>query len=322
MPPGRGAGRGNDLKSALRFALCAAALATFAAFAALPAAAQTAGTLGTSGEAAASGTSGGTYSATGAAGTSAARQSPDLPAIVARARPSVLPVGTYSATANPRFGFRGSGFVVGNGHWVVTNAHVLPATLDADAGQRLAVLAQNAAPGREAGDPRFATLVAQDPARDLALLRIDGPPLPPLELAAAPALDRAAEGQSIALMGFPVGGALGYSPVTHRGIVASVTTVALPAPNAAQLDPRALARLRAGNFEVLQLDATAYPGNSGGPVLDAATGQVIGVVNMVLVRGSRETALSAPTGISYAIPARHVRALMDEAGAAAASTPR
>ncbi len=234
----------------------------------------------------------------------------DLRAIVARVRPAVLPVGTYSATANPRFGFRGSGFVVADGHLVVTNAHVLPATPEAESGHRLAVLAQSAAPGREAGDLRFASLAAIDRVHDLAVLRLDGPPLQPLALASA---DRVAEGKSIALMGFPVGGALGFSPVTHRGIVASITTVALPAPNAAQLDPRAVARLRAGNFEVLQLDATAYPGNSGGPVLDADTGEVVGVVNMVLVRGSRETALSAPTGITYAIPVQHVHALLDEA---------
>jgi S1-C subfamily serine protease len=237
----------------------------------------------------------------------------DLRAIVARARPSILPVGTYSATANPRFGFRGSGFVVGDGHLVATNAHVLPAGADPEPAVRLAVLAQSAAPGREAGDLRFASIVAIDRAHDLALLRFDGPALQPLGRAGA---ERPAEGKAIALIGFPIGGALGFSPVTHRGIVASVTTIALPAPTAAQLDPRALARLRAGNFEVLQLDATAYPGNSGGPVLDADSGEVIGVVNMVLVRGSRETALSAPTGISYAIPVQHVRALLEEARSA------
>lgn len=235
---------------------------------------------------------------------------PDLRAVIARARPSVLPVGTYSATASPRFTFRGSGFVVADGHLLVTNAHVLPAPGEgSETTQRLAVLAQTAALGRDAGDLRFATLAAVDRAHDLAVLRLDGTALPALPLAED---ERVAEGQAIALMGFPAGGALGFAPVTHRGIVASVTTIALPAPTAAQLDPRALARLRAGNIEVLQLDATAYPGNSGGPVLDADTGRVVGVVNMVAVRGSRETALSAPTGITYAIALRSLRALLAE----------
>ena len=35
-------------------------------------------------------------------------------------------VGVFNPTSSPRFGFRGSGFVVGAGNLVVTNAHVLP----------------------------------------------------------------------------------------------------------------------------------------------------------------------------------------------------
>ncbi len=230
----------------------------------------------------------------------------DLVAVVAAARPSIVPVGTFDATASPRFGFRGSGFVVGDGQLVVTNFHVLPPGAGADSGPRLTVLTD-----RSAGNVQLrpARLVATDPAHDLALLRVDGPPLPALPLAEA---GSAREGQNIALIGFPIGGTLGFAPVTHRGIVASVTTVALPAPTASQLDARAVARLREGNFEVLQLDATAYPGNSGGPVLDAATGHVIGIVNMVLVRGSRESALANPTGITYAIPVRHLHELLQQ----------
>jgi S1-C subfamily serine protease len=114
----------------------------------------------------------------------------------------------------------------------------------------------------------------------------------------------------VLLVGFPIGGVLGFQPVTHAGMVSSIAPIALPAANAAQLRDGAIAKIRRGSFDVVQLDATAYPGNSGGPVLDAATGQVVAVVNMVLVRGGREGALSAPSGISYAIPARWVRALL------------
>ncbi len=105
---------------------------------------------------------------------------------------------------------------------------------------------------------------------------------------------------------------LGFSPVTHRGIVSSVTRIALPAPTSRQLSARAVAQIREGAFGVYQLDATAYPGNSGGPVFDVATGRVIGVINMVLVNGTRESALTHPTGISYAIPVRFVRALLEK----------
>ena len=49
---------------------------------------------------------------------------------IAQIKPSVLPVGTFNALDNPRFGFRGTGFVVGDGNLLVTNAHVLPPPKD------------------------------------------------------------------------------------------------------------------------------------------------------------------------------------------------
>lgn len=227
----------------------------------------------------------------------------DLPALVATSRASVLPVGTFDALSSPRFSFRGTGFVVGDGSLIITNAHVLPEP-GALPTPQLAVLAN--AQG-ETAQVRQVTLVQVDRTRDLALLRIEGVPLQALALAEP---DSVREGMDVALMGFPIGGVLGYSAVTHRGIIASITRIALPAPVARQLDARAIAQLREGPFEVYQLDATAYPGNSGGPVLDLRNGAVVGVVNMVLVRGTRESALSNPTGISYAIPARFVRDLL------------
>jgi serine protease Do len=228
----------------------------------------------------------------------------DLAAVIATARPSVLPVGTFSATDSPRFGFRGTGFVVGDGTMVVTNFHVLPAGAETESGPAMVVMTQR---GAEAGQLRRARVLSTDRPRDLALLKLEGPALAPLQLD-EPGAGR--EGQSIALIGFPIGGTLGFAPVTHRGIIASITTAALPAANAQQLDPRAVLRLREGNLEIFQLDATAYPGNSGSPVLDADSGRVLGVVSMVLIKGSRESALSTPTGITYAIPVRHVHELI------------
>jgi serine protease Do len=225
-----------------------------------------------------------------------------LPAVIGGLKSSVVPVGTFSATDSPRFTFRGTGFVVGDGTLVATNFHVLPATTDLEPGQSVAVLVP-----REGGVARRARVLASDRATDLALLKIEGNALPPVTLAEA---GSAREGQSIGLMGFPIGGQLGYSPVTHRGIIASITTVAVQAATAGQLDPRAVLKLREGNFEVFQLDATAYPGNSGGPVFDADTGRVLAIVNMVLVKSSRESALTNPTGISYAIPVRHLLEMM------------
>jgi len=226
----------------------------------------------------------------------------DLPAVVAAARASVLPVGTFSATSSPRFGFRGTGFVVGDGSLVATNFHVLPPAGETEGGALMVVLAS-----RSESSLRRATVVATDRTHDLALLKLEGTPMAPLPLEEP---GQAREGQSVALLGFPIGGTLGFAVVTHRGIVASITTAALPAATSQSLDPRAVLRLREGNYELLQLDATAYPGNSGGPLVDADTGRVIGIVNMVLVKAGRESALSNPTGISYAVPVRHLHELI------------
>jgi S1-C subfamily serine protease len=226
----------------------------------------------------------------------------DLPAIVAATKASVLPVGTFNATSSPRFGFRGTGFVVADGSLVATNFHVLPPAGETEGGSVMAVLAS-----RSESSLRRATVVATDRAHDLALLKLEGAPMVPLPLEEA-GLVR--EGQSVALLGFPIGASLGFAPATHRGIVASITTAALPAATSQSLDPRAVLRLREGNYELLQLDATAYPGNSGGPVVDAETGRVIGIVNMVLVKAGRESALANPTGISYAVPVRHLHELI------------
>ncbi len=141
-------------------------------------------------------------------------------------------------------------------------------------------------------------------------MRITGPALPALKLRDA---DTVREGDSVMFTGFPIGAVIGLYPATHRGIVSAITPIAIPQRSASQLDAATIRRLASGAFPVFQLDATAYPGNSGSPLLDPASGDVIGVVNMVFVKGTKEAALTQPSGITYAVPASHLRALMQRA---------
>ncbi|MFG6488383.1 S1C family serine protease [Roseateles sp. BYS78W] len=228
-----------------------------------------------------------------------------LPELVARAKPAVVLVGSYGLMDAPRFGFRGTGFVIADGLQVVTNAHVLPDKVDpARVDRSLAIQSWTPDGGWLL---RSARVVKVDASRDLALLSIDdGKPLPTLPLAARDA----AEGDAIALIGFPLGGALGFAHVTHRGIVSARTAIVPPASGPQGLSEKAVRQLRQGSFEVLQLDATAYPGNSGGPAIDIASGEVIGVVSMVSLKALHESALSAPSGISYAIPVSTLRSFL------------
>jgi S1-C subfamily serine protease len=95
-------------------------------------------------------------------------------------------------------------------------------------------------------------------------------------------------------------------------MVSSITPIALPGGNSRQLNEKLIRRIKDGAFNIFQLDTTAYPGNSGSPVFDPETGEVIGVINMVFVKGTKESALSHPSGISYAIPGNFLVELLQQ----------
>ena len=99
--------------------------------------------------------------------------------------------------------------------------------------------------------------VAGDAENDLALLRIsDGNGVPNWLL-----LDRDAEptlGQNVGLFGFPLGLHLGLDVTYSQGIVNSIR--------------------KRENRPILQLDAGAAPGSSGGPVFDRSSGRVIAML--------------------------------------------
>lgn len=225
---------------------------------------------------------------------------------IARVKGAVVAVGTFQRTRAPQFRFLGTGFAVGDGSLVATNAHVLPDVLDAGGDpESLAILVPG--PDAQPAQVRTATRAARDDRHDLALLRIAGPPLTALVVRDSAAV---AEGDQFLFTGFPIGSALGPYPATHRAMVSSITPIALPPASAQQLNPKLVRRLQAGPYPVFQLDATAYPGNSGSPLFDAATGEVVGVINMVFVKATKEAALTQPSGITYAIPSRHLLDLL------------
>jgi len=228
-----------------------------------------------------------------------------LPEAVLRVKPAVVAVGTFQKTRSPPFMFRGTGFAVDNGLLVATNAHVVPEALKTESGETLMVLVQM--PGARDPEARVAKVVTLDKEHDLALLRITGSPLPAVTLGDS---DAVRDGQSIAFTGFPIGQVLGFHAITHRGIVASLTPIAIPAGNANQLDSRAVGRLKAPPIIMFQLDATTYAGHSGSPVFDENTGEVLGVVNMGFLRGMKDPVVGQASNISFAVPARFLRELI------------
>lgn len=223
---------------------------------------------------------------------------------IPRVRRSVVAVGTHQRTRSPAFQFRGTGFAVADGRKIVTNAHVLPENMSGERREMLAIAVPDAASGRVA--VRQAELLKRSDDHDLAVLQVQGDALPALGLSRS----EPKEGQEIAFTGFPMGNVLGFSPVTHRGIISAITPIGVPREHSSQLDPALVRRLTSDPFRVYQLDATAYPGNSGSPLFEPDTGRVIGVINMVFVKSTKENVLTDPSGVSYAIPVRYLEVLL------------
>lgn len=225
-----------------------------------------------------------------------------LPEMLQRIKPAVVAVGTFLPTRNPRAVFLGTGFAVADGRHIITNAHVIGKSLDVEHIERFAVFYRE----NQQEKMLLAELTATDEQHDLALLTLPDGNLPALEIGDS---NRVREGEIYAFTGYPIGMVLGLYPVTHRSIIAAISPNAIPVIASSQLNMNMLKKLEAP-YDVFQLDATAYPGNSGSPLYDIETGKVVGIINKVFVQGSKENAISNPSGISYAIPAEHITRLL------------
>ena len=221
-------------------------------------------------------------------------------------KPSIVGVGSYQVTRRPPAKLMGTGFVVAKGNYVITNSHVVPDDLDVERKEELVVFIGS---GKKAKH-RSVKLVKRDRVHDLALLKVLDFQLPAMSLGV---MKQVREGNLYAFTGFPIGAVLGLYPVTHRGIVSAISPVAIPVSSTEQLDVKMIRRLQ-NPFNIIQLDATAYPGNSGSPLYDVKTGAVVGVINKVFIKETRESVLEKPSGITYAIPVKHVSDLLKNAG--------
>ena len=160
----------------------------------------------------------------------------------------------------------GSGFVIGRGGSIVTNAHVV-----GDA-KRVSV---------RFSDSKIATaeVAGTDPSTDLALLLVDpdGLDLRALELGSSKDVE-------IGDPALAIGNPFGLERTLTTGVISAIG--------------RQIPSLQRG-FEignVLQTDAAINPGNSGGPLLDAR-GRVIGVNAQIRTNGTD----SGNIGIGFAV---------------------
>ncbi|WP_371375795.1 serine protease [Thalassotalea aquiviva] len=226
----------------------------------------------------------------------------DFPKTIKKVKPSIVGIGVYTPDGRPQNVLNGTGFIIGNGQYIVTNQHVVPKLQNIEGTQKRVVFTGT---GKQAKIYEV-ELIAVSNVHDLAILKHNGPPLPALKLAGDSLID---EGTSIAFTGFPIGAVLGLYPATHQGYIASISPVVIPSSTSAQLTPAAIKLLK-NPYMVYQLDGTAYPGNSGSPVYPIKTGKVVAIINKVFIKRTKESAITDPSGITYAIPVKFLHQLI------------
>jgi serine peptidase DegS len=167
----------------------------------------------------------------------------------------------------------GSGVVIDNAGYVVTNWHVIR---DADE------IRVQLADGRVA----IPTLVGTDPETELALLKIDLPDLPEIRLGRSDTLE-------VGEVVLAIGNSLGLSQTVTMGIVSATGR----------------GQLGVTTFEdFIQTDAAINAGNSGGALINAR-GELVGINTAVISMAGDQT---MPEGLGFAIPVNLVRGVMQQ----------
>lgn len=169
----------------------------------------------------------------------------------------------------------GTGFFVTSDGMIVTNKHVV-----SDLQAEYSVITQD-------GVEHSATILARDPARDIAIVKVEGKDFPVLELGDSHSLR---VGQTVIAIGNSLGE---FSNSVSRGIVSG-------------LGRNIVAGSEFGKTEhldgIIQTDAAINPGNSGGPLLDIS-GRVIGI-NVAVAQGAEN--------IGFALPIDSIKDTIDQ----------
>jgi S1-C subfamily serine protease len=170
--------------------------------------------------------------------------------LVDAVRPSVVSVRQEVTQSSPLGGTSvgqaaGTGFVLSADGYIVTNNHVV-----AEGDSPMVTFAD--------GTTEPATIVAGDPSRDLAVLRVDRTDLVPMAIGDS---DELRLGDQLVAVGYALD--LTGEPSVTAGIL-SAKNRTITAENGVQL------------VNLLQTDTAINPGNSGGPLVNGR-GEVVGI---------------------------------------------
>lgn len=202
--------------------------------------------------------------------------------IIALAKPSVVGIKTmieeyYSFYGTQTYEGVGSGFIITEDGYIVTNYHVIE-----DAVSVKVILAD--------GNEYDAETVGYDALSDVAVLKIDATSLPALVIGNS---DAVIAGDTVIAIGCPSG--IDLAGTATRGMVSMVNREIAITDYYGRTQKI---------MKVIQTDAAINPGNSGGPLLNSR-GEVIGINTLKLSSTGYE-------GIGFALPINGVMELVDQ----------
>jgi putative serine protease PepD len=194
-----------------------------------------------------------------------------------RGLPSVVTISASGTTPSSGSG-TGSGELIADGGYILTNDHVIAVAAD---GGRLSVRYSD-------GQASGATVVGRDPLTDLAVIKADdgasGRPVIPIGTSSDLQV-----GQPVVALGAP----LGLTSTVTAGIISALDRhVPVPSSNGST----------AHLVGAIQTDAAINPGNSGGALVNCS-GELIGVNTAIAtVPNASGDAGGGSVGLGFAIP--------------------
>jgi putative serine protease PepD len=220
-------------------------------------------------------TDGGRGSLPDAPAGSAVRPKGSIADIASRVLPSVVTI----RVVGPAGSGTGSGFVMRQDGYILTNNHVVAA---AAKGQITVIFSD--------GQSSAATVIGHDQSYDLAVIRVDRRNLPVL-------VGGASKDVRVGDPVIAVGAPLGLDSTVTSGIVSALNRPVTAGGSGAT---------SASFINAIQTDAAINPGNSGGPLLDMA-GRVIGVNSAIARVAGSADGQSGSIGVGFAIPSDQIR---------------
>ncbi|QJW37311.1 S1C family serine protease [Cellulosimicrobium protaetiae] len=171
----------------------------------------------------------------------------------------------------------GSGFVLREDGYILTNNHVVASAAD---GGEVVVLFSD-------GHQSPAELVGRTVDYDLAVVKVEDTGLTPLALGDS---DGVVVGDPVVAVGAP----LGLNGTVTTGIISALNRPV-----------QAGAAAETAFINAIQTDAAINPGNSGGPLVDGS-GQVVGI-NSAIAQPPGSSSATGSIGLGFAIPSNQAR---------------